>query len=120
MFSYPWHLYLMAGMYIFAGVMHFAKPEVYLRIMPRYLPKPKALVFWSGMAEILLGIGLCFAYTKNLSIYGIIAMLVIFLSVHFYMLSGEKEAAGIPRWILLLRIPLQLVLMYWAYSYTLI
>ncbi len=88
--------------------------------MPRYLPMPQLLVFLSGLAEILLGFGLCFAYTKTLSSYGIIVMLGIFLTVHFYMLSGEKEAAGIPRWILLLRIPLQFVLMYWAYSYTLI
>ncbi len=115
--QYPWHLYLMAGMYIFAGIMHFIKPKAYLRIMPRYLPSPKALVFCSGVIEILLGIGLCFSETKNLAIYGIITMLAIFLVVHFYMLSGEKEGAGIPKWILILRIPLQFLLMWWAYYY---
>ncbi|KPM31760.1 Hypothetical protein I595_2255 [Croceitalea dokdonensis DOKDO 023] len=114
---YPWHLYTMAAMYIFAGFMHFIKPKAYLRIMPRYLPNPKALVFWSGVAEILLGIGLCFSLTKNVAIWGIIAMLLVFLLVHFYMLSGEKASAGVPKWILVLRIPLQFGLMYWAYGY---
>lgn len=85
--------------------------------MPRYLPYPKQLVFLSGIAEVVLGIGLCFPITKNLSIWGILAMLFIFLLVHFYMLSGPKEGAGIPKWILILRIPLQFVLMYWAYGY---
>ncbi|NKI33461.1 DoxX family protein [Croceivirga thetidis] len=115
--NFPWHLYLMAGMYVFAGIMHFIKPKAYLRIMPNYLPKHKALVFWSGVAEIVLGIGLCFTQTKDWAIYGIIAMLLIFLLVHFYMMKGEKESAGIPKWILLLRIPLQFGLMYWAYWY---
>ncbi len=115
--NYPWHLYLMAGMYVFAGIMHFVKPKAYLRIMPRYLPNHKALVFWSGVAEIILGIGLCFQQTKNTAIWGIIAMLVVFLTVHFYMLSGEKASAGVPKWILLVRIPLQFGLIYWAYWY---
>lgn len=117
MLSYPWHLYIMAFLYITAGSIHFVKPKMYLRIMPRFLPYPRLLVFWSGVAEIILGIGLCFPLTKNPSIYGIIAMLFIFLLVHFYMLSGPKAGAGVPKWILILRVPLQFALMYWAYAY---
>lgn len=112
-----WHLYVMAAMYVFAGIMHFIKPKMYLRIMPRYLPNHKLLVSLSGIAEILLGVGLCFEATKAFSIYGIIAMLAVFLLIHFYMLSGEKASAGIPKWILSLRIPLQFGLMYWAWWY---
>ncbi len=85
--------------------------------MPRYLPNHKALVYLSGIAEILLGLALCFSETKNLAIYGIITMLAIFLLVHFYMISGEKASAGIPKWVLILRIPLQFGLMYWAFWY---
>ena len=114
---YPWHLYLMAAIYIFAGMMHFIKPKTYLRIMPRYLPNHKLLVSLSGIAEIMLGVGLCFPSTKNSAILGIIVMLTVFLLVHFYMLSSKKAGAGIPRWALLLRVPLQFGLMYWAYSY---
>lgn len=115
--AFPWHLYSMAVLYIIAGIMHFVRPKIYLRIMPRYLPQPKLLVGLSGLAEILLGTGLCFNITKKYSIYGIILMLAIFLLVHFYMLSSEKASAGLPKWVLILRIPLQFVLMYWAYSY---
>ena len=113
----PWHLYLMAAIYVLAGINHFLKPKMYMRIMPRYLPNHKLLVSLSGVAEILLGIGLCFEATKVISIYGIITMLVVFLLVHFYMLTGEKASAGIPKWILILRIPLQFGLMYWAWWY---
>jgi len=107
----------MAGMYIFAGIMHFVKPKAYMRIMPRYLPNHKQLLYISGLAEIALGIALCSPALKQYSIYGIIILLALFLLVHFYMLSSEKAAAGIPKWILVLRIPLQFGLMYWAYWY---
>ena len=115
--DYPWHLYLLASIYVLAGTMHFIVPKVYLRIMPRYLPHHRLLVSLSGLAEIILGLGLCFPTTKNSAVLGIIVMLSVFLLVHFYMLKGQKESAGIPKWILILRIPLQFVLMYWAYSY---
>ena len=107
----------MAGMYILAGLMHFVKPKMYMRIMPRYLPNHKFLVLLSGIIEIIFGIALLFPETKAFAIYGIIAMLTVFLLVHFYMLSGEKASAGIPKWILILRIPLQFLLMYWAWIY---
>jgi len=107
----------MAVMYITAGIFHFIKPKAYLRIMPRYLPAHKALVYLSGLAEITLGVALFFPETKVLAIYGIIMMLLIFLLVHFYMLSSKKAAAGIPVWMLLLRLPLQFVLIWWAYFY---
>ncbi len=115
--AYPWHLYLMAAMYVFAGIMHFIKPKMYLRIMPKYLPKHKLLVLLSGMAEVGLGIALCIPVLKNIAIYGIIVMLAIFLMVHFYMLSSKKASAGLAVWILILRIPLQFGLIYWAYWY---
>lgn len=113
----PIHYYVMAAMYIIAGVMHFIKPKIYMRVMPNYLPNHRLLVHLSGIAEIVLGIGLCFPLISKWSLYGIILMLIVFLMVHFYMLSGEKASAGIPKWILILRVPLQFGLMYWAWSY---
>ena len=115
--TYPWHLYLMALLYFLGGILHFIKPKIYLRIMPKYLPNHSLLVVLSGISEIILAIGLCFPETKNIAIYGIILMLIIFLLVHFYMLSSEKAGAGLPQWILIIRIPLQFVLMYWAWFY---
>lgn len=113
----PWHLYLMAALYFGAGIMHFVYPRIYERIIPPYLPYPKLLVFASGAAEIILAVGLCFPGSRIVSIYGLIVMLVVYLPIHFYMLSGPA-ALRLPKWALILRIPLQFVLIYWAYSYT--
>jgi uncharacterized membrane protein len=107
----------MAFIYTLAGINHFIKPKIYMRIMPRYLPAHKLLVYLSGLAEVALGIGLCFPETKDLAIYGIILMLLVFLLVHFYMVSSKKAGAGIPQWILIIRIPLQFILIWWAWFY---
>ncbi|GLU45631.1 MauE/DoxX family redox-associated membrane protein [Allomuricauda sp. NBRC 101325] len=113
----PWHLYLMALLYIFAGIMHFIKPKMYMRIMPQYLPSHKLLVVLSGIFEVAFGVALLIPFAREWAVYGIILMLLSFLPVHFYMLSSEKASAGIPLWLLILRVPLQFVLMYWAFSY---
>ncbi len=113
----PWHLYLMAAIYVCAGLMHFIRPQMYMRILPGYLPGHRYLVIISGLAEIILGIALCFSGTQDLAIYAIIAMLTFFLPVHFHMLFNKRASMGLPKWILILRIPLQFGLMLWAYIY---
>lgn len=112
-----WHFYLMAAMYIFTGVMHFYKPKAYLKITPSYLPKPKQLIFWSGVAEVLLGIGLLIAPLKKWSIYGIVLMLFVFIPVHIYMIQAPKETIGVPKWFSVIRFPLQFLLIWWALYY---
>jgi uncharacterized membrane protein len=113
-----WHLYLMASIYVLAGLNHLRSPKIYIKIMPPYLKYPKELNILSGIAEIVLGIGLLFSSTQSLSAWGIILMLFSFLTVHFYMLTNSKAAMGLPKWVLILRIPLQFGLIYWAYQYT--
>ncbi len=113
----PWHLYLMAAMYIVAGLMHFIKPRAYTSIMPRYIPAPKSMVFLSGLAEVILGVGCIFVTTRTLSLWGIILMLIAFLPVHIDMLSNEKIKKKVPAWFIWLRLPMQFGLMYWAYFY---
>ncbi|APG60040.1 hypothetical protein LPB144_06235 [Christiangramia salexigens] len=115
--TYPWHLYLMACMYVIAGFFHFIKPKIYVRIMPNYFPKPLLLVYLSGFAEIFLGVLTCFKTSKNFALFGIILMLMVFLLVHFNMLTSKKAGSGLPKWILIIRIPLQFVLIWWAYYY---
>ncbi len=107
----------MAITYIGAGIMHFVKPKMYMRILPGYLPGHKLLVNFSGLAEILLGTALCFSATKDFAIYGIIIMLTFFLPVHIHMLFDKRASMGLSRWMLIWRIPLQFALMYWAYWY---
>lgn len=108
-------LYFMGGIYIFAGIMHFVKPRMYIRIIPPYLPNPKILNALAGAIEIILGIGLFFENTRSISAIGIILLLLAVFPANIYMY--QKGAKGIPKWALLLRLPLQFVLIAWAYMY---
>ncbi len=104
-------------MYVFAGIMHFVKPGAYIKIMPDYFKYKPFLVYASGLAEIACGAALFFDSLKDIAIYGIVAMLLVFLTVHINMLKGKKEALGIPKIILILRLPLQFLLIWWAIYY---
>jgi len=115
--SLPWHLYLMALLYIIAGVNHFRNPKIYLKIIPPFLPNPKLLNLLSGFAEIILGIGLCVPFLTKVSAWGIIFLLIAIFPANIYMLQNEKAALGLPKWLRLLRLPLQGILIYWAFIY---
>lgn len=117
-FNLPWHLYLMALLYIIAGINHFRNPRLYLKIIPPYLPNPKMLNYLSGIFEIILGVGLCITMFSKMAAWGIIALLIAVFPSNWYMFSNKKAGMGLPKIILLLRLPLQIVLIIWAYLYT--
>ncbi|HEY4617019.1 MAG TPA: DoxX family protein [Flavobacterium sp.] len=114
----PWHLYLMAMIYTVAGLNHFRSPKLYQKIIPPYFPNPKLLNQISGFAEVTLGITLMIPMLSNYAAWGVIALLVAVFPTHVYMYQNEKAAMRLPKYVLLLRMPLQLVLIYWAYIYT--
>ncbi len=107
----------MAAIYVLAGVFHFVYPSMYARIIPPWIPGKKSVVFLSGILEIVLGFALVLPELRTLALYGIIILLILFLPVHTYMLRDKTAGMGIPRWVLILRIPLQGLLIYWAYLY---
>lgn len=114
-----WHLYLMAILYILAGLNHFRNPGMYIRIIPPFFKNPKLINNLSGAAEILLGVLLMLSFTSRLAAWGIIALLIAIFPANIYMLQNKKASFGLPKWILFVRLPLQIVLILWAYQYTL-
>lgn len=114
----PWHLYLMGLLYILAGLNHFRKPKMYERIIPPALPAPKALNLISGAAEVILGFLLMLPQFSIIAAWGIIALLIAIFPANIYMAINKKAGFGLPLWVLYLRLPLQLVLIYWAWCYT--
>ena len=107
-------LYLMGIMYSVLGVLHFTNTQFYRPLMPKFLPAHDFLIYLSGIAEIVLGIGIFFIPSRSYALWGIIVLLAIFLIVHVNMLFPENQL-GIQPWKLWLRIPIQFILMYWAY-----
>ncbi len=114
----PWHQYLIGILFVLAGMNHFRKPKIYERIMPPYIPAHSSMVMLSGIAEMILGFMIMSKNTQTAAAWGIIIMLLAFIPVHIYMLQNEKAAMKLPKWILIIRLPLQFGLIYWAYLYT--
>jgi len=113
----PWHQYVMGVLYILAGINHFRSPKNYISIMPPYIPQHRLMVTISGVAEMVLGLMLLNPETQTLAAWGIIAMLIVFFTVHIYMIQEAERFKKIPKWILILRLPLQFVLIWWASIY---
>ncbi|AWA29823.1 DoxX family protein [Flavobacterium magnum] len=114
----PWHLYVMASLYLLAGLNHFRKPGLYLKIIPAYLPWHKTINYVSGAAEIIIAICLCFPEISAVTAWALIALLIVIFPANIYMYTDEKASLNTPRWLLMLRLPLQVVLVIWAYIYT--
>ena len=111
---------LLASIFVISGTLHFLAPDVYLRIMPPYLPAHALLVHISGAAEILGGIGLLVPSTRHAAAWGLVILLIAVLPANIYMATSHMRLPGImgQTWAQWLRIPLQLPLIYWAWFCT--
>ena len=104
--------------YAGAGINHFVHPAFYLQIMPPWLPWHKALVFVSGVAELVCALLLLFPSTRRTGAYCTIALLIAVFPANIQMLHDYKRNANPLLWIAVLRWPVQLLLICWAYMYT--
>src|SRR5471030_1021204 len=72
-------------LFLLAGVLHFVYPKTYLRMMPPYVPAPLAMVYISGVCEILGGAGLLIPVTRSMAAWGLIALLIAVFPANVHM-----------------------------------
>ncbi len=109
-------LYAMAALYVGGGINHFLNPDFYLSVMPGWLPMHDFANQSSGVVEIILGLLLIPQNTRRYSAWMIIAMLTVFFFVIHIPMCFHFET-GTMFWIAVIRIPLQLVLINWAWKF---
>lgn len=108
----------MATVYVIAGINHFIHPEAYINIMPSWLPYKEQLIFFSGFCEILFALLLLPELTRSIGAWLIIALLIAVFPANIQMaINYYKENANY-LWLALLRLPIQAILILWAYSLT--
>ena len=112
-----WHYYIFPITFFIAGMFHLLKPKAFMRIMPLYIPYHKEIVYISGIFEILVAIGLLLPQYQKLSIIIAMVMLFLFFPVHVHMLINKKASLNLPRSLLIFRLVLQFVLIYWLSIY---
>ncbi len=110
-------LYIQAVIYIAAGINHFINPKNYLAIMPPYIPDHNLMVTLSGIAEVVLGVGLLVPATRSVSAWGLILLLIAVFPANIHMALSSRFRK-FPAWLRWARLPLQGVLIWWAYQYT--
>ena len=106
-----------AALFVLGGIGHFVATDVYMKIMPPYLPYHRALVLLSGVFEVMLGILLLVPKTSRLAAWGLIALLIAVFPANIFMFQ-HPERFSLPPTLLLLRLSLQGVLILWGYVYT--
>jgi uncharacterized membrane protein len=111
--------YLLAVGFILAGINHFINTDFYLKMMPPVLPAHLFLVYLSGVFETALGILLLIPRYTRLAAWGLIALLIAVFPANVYMAMNAEMFAEFSRTALYLRLPLQIVLIAWAFWFTL-
>jgi uncharacterized membrane protein len=106
---------LLSVFYIVAGTLHFLRPRVYEAIMPTALPAKRELVYASGVAEIVGGAGVVHPATRRAAGYWLIATLVAIFPANVNMAVNADRYRSIPAALLWLRLPLQALLIAWAW-----
>ena len=117
MINRPFSGRYLARLFVFAwffigGIMHFARPDLFLRIVPPSIPFPLAVVYISGFFELLGAIGLGVKTTKSLAGYGLILLTIVVTPANIYMLQHADVFSGVPLWALIARLPFQLLLIW--------
>ena len=111
-------LYLMAVGYVIAGIFHFTNPLPYKKIMPSWLPFHYTLVYLSGACEIIFGVLLIPEATRPIGAWLIIAMLIAIFPANIQMMINFYNRQNPYLWITIVRLPLQVLLIWWAWIYT--
>jgi uncharacterized membrane protein len=108
--------------FTFAGVTHFIFPGFYTDLLRGnswglWLPAHLELVYISGVFEILGGLGVLLAATRQKAGYGLIALLVAVYPANIHMALHPELFPDMTATALYLRLPMQFVaawLVWWA------
>ncbi len=92
------------------GIAHFAFTRIEERIVPPYVPWHHATVLVTGVFELLGALGLLFTRTRRAAGWGLFALTIAVTPANIYMLQNP-ELFGIPDWILIARLPVQVALL---------
>jgi uncharacterized membrane protein len=107
--------FVVAAAFTASGVVHLVHPETFTRIVPTFLPAKTALVYVSGVAELVCAVGL-WRRDRWAALAAAGLLLVIWpanLQMAINAQRGDDLATKIEDWI---RLPLQIPLIWCAWQ----
>ena len=106
---------IMSLFYIGAGINHFINPAWFVRIVPPILPFKIAIVYISGISEIILGSLLIFPRTRFIAGWGLILLLLAVYPANIYVALTNGKAMDTTPMMAWGRLPFQFVFIGLAY-----
>ncbi len=109
----------LGGLFIFTGVLHFVRPEMYEAVMPPWIPAHRELVLISGAAELAGGVGALVPGAERVTKWWLLILLAAIFPANVHMALNPEDIRGldmdqVPRWALWARLPLQAAAVYWV------
>ncbi|HXW57384.1 MAG TPA: DoxX family protein [Candidatus Cybelea sp.] len=108
--------YALATMLLFTATTHFTSMrEDFVRMMPPWIPRPRAIVYFTGLAEIAGALGLMFPRTRREAGLVLIAFFVAVFPANIRAARSGLTLRGRPPTPLWLRAPMQLLFIFIAW-----
>ena len=102
---------VLAAIFATSGVLHFAHPRPYERMVPRLLPRQRELVYASGAAELMCAAGLIHPRTRSLAALASAGLLVAVFPANVQMavdVCQSQRRGPVAKAVVVGRLPLQL------------
>jgi uncharacterized membrane protein len=93
------------------GIAHFAFTDAEMRIVPPWVPWPRATVLATGVLELAGAAGLCVSRLRSVSAWCLFLFTIAVTPANVYMLQHAELFPQVPHAALVLRLPLQAVLL---------
>jgi uncharacterized membrane protein len=102
---------LLAALFLFAGFVHLRHPEVFMPVMPPWIPLHRECILISGVFELLGGLGLLIPVREVQLVTGsgLTLLLLAVFPANIYMAVDHIQVHGIPAqpWMAWARLPFQ-------------
>jgi uncharacterized membrane protein len=111
-------LILLSLFFTYAGIDHLVSPDFYVSIMPPWIPWHLELVYLSGVFEVMGGIGVLIPRFRAMAGTGLVVLLIAVYPANLHMAFNPHLFPDIPLAALYVRLALQFLAFYWAYTVT--
>jgi len=104
-------LTFVAGWFTIGGIGHFLATGFFASIVPPYLPHPRALVYVSGVFELLGVIGIVVPRTRRAAGVGLVLLTIAVTPANVQMWLNPHQYPLAPQWAYALRLFMQIGLL---------
>jgi len=106
---------LLAAFLLVAGVAHFLNPDFFDAIVPPWAPgSARFATYASGVAELLVGLGIVVKRTRRLALWSAAVLFVAVYPANLYMAWDWRDRELTDRLVAYGRLPLQIPMIWWA------